>query len=47
MIYSYIQSAEREKSAAKNDLSSKAITQNGRRDQEFLKQTKTKGIHDH
>ena len=42
----YIQSAEWEKSAAKNTLSSKAVIQN-RRSKEFPRQTKTKGVHDH
>ena len=36
-VVGYIQSAEWEKSAAKNTLSSKAIIQNKRKDQEFLK----------
>ena len=41
----YIQSAEWEKSAAKNTLSSKAIIQNKRRDKEFPRKTETKGVH--
>ena len=36
--------AEREKSAAKNTLSSKAVTQNRRRDKEFPRQAETKGV---
>jgi len=40
-----IQSAELEKCAAKNSLSSKALNQNWR-DKEFPRRTKTKGIHD-
>ena len=38
----YIQSAEWEKSAAKNTLSSKTTMQNTRSDKEFPKQTKLK-----
>ena len=40
----YIQSAEREKCAAENMLSSKVIIQNRRRDKKFPRQTKVKGI---
>ena len=38
-----IESAEREKSEAKNTLSNKVAIQN-RRDKEFPRQTKTKGV---
>ena len=37
-VLGYIQSAEREKSADKNTLSSKVIIQNRGRDKEFLKE---------
>ena len=42
----YIQTSERKIYAAKNTLSTKAISQNRRRDEEF-QQTKVKEIHDH
>ena len=45
-VAGYIQSVEREKSAAMNTLSSKGIIQNRRRDKEFLEYTKTKTDHD-
>ena len=40
----YIQWAEWEKYVVKNILSSKTVIQNKRRDKEFLRQTKTKGV---
>ena len=43
----YIQLGDCEKYAAKNSLTSKAFTQNKRRDKQFPRQTKTKGVHDH
>ena len=43
---SYIQHAEWEKYAAKNILSSKAVIQNRRIDEEFPRQTKMKGLGD-
>jgi len=43
----YIQSTEKEKSAAKNTLFSKAIIQNRKRDKEFPRQMENKGVHDH
>jgi len=46
MIYIYSKCG-RKKPAAKNMLLSKAIIQTRRRDKEFPKQTKVKGIHDH
>ena len=40
------QSGEWEELTAKNTLSSKAVIQTRRRDKEFPRQTKTKGVHD-
>ena len=40
----YIQHAESEKYAAKNSLPSKIVIQNRRRDKEFPRQAKTKGV---
>ena len=43
----YIQRADSEKYSAKNSLSGKAVIQNRRRDKDFPRQTKTKGVCDH
>ena len=41
-----IQYTEWEKYAAKNSYFSKAVIQDGRRDKEFPRQAKNKGVHD-
>lgn len=46
-VAQYIQSSELEKSAAKNTLSSKTNIKNKRKDKEFPRQAKVKGIHHH
>ena len=43
----YIQNAEMKEPAAKNILPGKVIIPNRRRDKEYPKQTKVKGVHHH